>query len=93
MATSIGCLGENELGRGNLDVAETLLQDALAQMQQLGMTDSIAETNWDLAQLYRAENNPDLAQQHYNTAHQLYSQLGAAKDLEKIEQDWNNANP
>jgi hypothetical protein len=85
-------LGENELGRGNLDAAETLLQDALAQMQQLGMTNSIAETNWDLAQLYRAKNNPDLAHQHYTTAHQLFTQLGAAKDLEKIEQDWNNAN-
>ncbi|MBD2327322.1 tetratricopeptide repeat protein [Alkalinema sp. FACHB-956] len=85
MAVSIGCLGENELGRGNLDQAEVLLKDALAQMQQLGMTDSIAETHWDLAQLYHAKNNPKLAHQHYTTAHQLYSQLGAIKDLEKIE--------
>jgi hypothetical protein len=69
-----------------------VLQDALAQMQQLVMIDSIAETNWDLAQLYRAKNNPDLAQQHYNIAHQLYSQLGAAKDLEKIEREWGEAN-
>jgi tetratricopeptide (TPR) repeat protein len=85
--------GANELGRGNLELAESLLQNALVQLQELAMTDAIAETNWHLARLYRAKNNPDLAQQHYNTAHQLYTQLGAAKDLEKIEQDWNNANP
>jgi tetratricopeptide (TPR) repeat protein len=85
--------GANELGRGNFELAESLLQDALVQLQELGRTDAIAETNWHFARLYRAKNNPDLAQQHYNTAHQLFTQLGAAKDLEKIEQDWNNANP
>jgi tetratricopeptide (TPR) repeat protein len=89
MASSIGCLGENELGRGNLDAAEVYLKDALAQMQQLGMTWSIAETNWDLAQLETKRHNPTAAQTHYTTAHTLYTQLGAAKDLEKIEQEWN----
>jgi hypothetical protein len=59
-------------------------------MQQLGVTSSIAETTWDLAQLYRTKNNPELAQQHYDIAHQLFTQLGARKDLEKIEQAWNN---
>jgi tetratricopeptide (TPR) repeat protein len=85
VAIAIGCLGENELGRGNLDKAETLLKEALSQMQQLGMTDSIAETNWDLAQLYHAKNNPELAQQHYTIAHQLFTQLGAKKEIEKLE--------
>ncbi|MGI0492949.1 tetratricopeptide repeat protein [Alkalinema pantanalense CENA528] len=85
MAASMGCLGENELGRGNLDEAETLLKDALLQMQQLGMIASIAETHWDLTQLYHTKNQPELAHQHYTTAHQLFTQLGAIKDLEKIE--------
>jgi hypothetical protein len=58
-------------------------------MQDLGMIWHIAETNYDLAQLYRAKANPQLAQQHYTTAHQLFTQLGAMKDLEKIEQEWN----
>ena len=88
MATSIGCLGENELGRGNLDAAEPLLQEALAKMQELGMTWHIAETNYDLALLYRKRNNPELAQQYYNTAHQIFEQLGAAKDLERIDREW-----
>lgn len=88
MATSIGCLGETELGRGNLDAAEPLLQEALVKMQELGMTWHIAETNYDLAQLYRQRNNPELAQQHYNSAHQIFQQLGAAKDLERIEREW-----
>jgi tetratricopeptide (TPR) repeat protein len=93
MASSIGCLGENELGRGNFDAAESLFAEALTQMQSLGMTWHIAETNYRLMQLHHTKNNSELAQQHYNTAHQLFTQLGAAKDLEKIEQDWNNANP
>jgi hypothetical protein len=47
-----------------------------------------ANSNYGLAQLYRAKNNPVLAQQHYTTAHQLFTQLGAKKDLENIEKEW-----
>lgn len=54
------------------------------------MTWQIAETNWDLAQLYQQCNNPELAQHHYETAHQLFTQLGAKKDIEKIEREWEN---
>jgi hypothetical protein len=46
MAISICCLGENELGRGNLDTAEQLLTEALGKMQILGMTWDIAEVNY-----------------------------------------------
>jgi hypothetical protein len=42
-----------------------------------------------VAQPNRTKNNPDRAQQHYAIAHQLFTQLGAAKDLERIEQEWN----
>jgi tetratricopeptide (TPR) repeat protein len=90
MATSWGCLGENELGRGNLDKAEELLTQALTKMQELSMTYSIAEINWDLAQLYRQRNTLELAQHHYETAHQLFTQLGAKKDIERIEREWDN---
>jgi hypothetical protein len=48
------------------------------------------EYHWDLTQLYRAKDNPALAQHHYDIAHQLFTRLGAKKDLEKIEQAWNN---
>ena len=85
IATSIGCLGENELGRNNLDRSEVLLKEALSQLQQIGMTWHIAELNWDLCQLYDAKNNPELAQQHYTIAHQLFTQLGAMKEIEKLE--------
>ena len=30
-------------------------------------------------------NNPELAQQHYTIAHQLCTQLGALKEIEKLE--------
>jgi|GEM_PF-1818789 len=33
-------------------------------------------------------NNPELAQQHYTIAHQLFTQLGALKDIEKLEGRW-----
>ncbi|WP_293127856.1 tetratricopeptide repeat protein [Microcoleus sp. bin38.metabat.b11b12b14.051] len=88
MATSIGCLGEIEMLKGNLDAAEPLLQEALAKMQELGERAKLAEANYDLALLYRKRNNPELAQQHYNTAHQIFEQLGAAKDLERIDREW-----
>jgi tetratricopeptide (TPR) repeat protein len=89
MATSIGCLGENELGRGNLDKAEELLTDALKQMEEFGRKDGIAELNFDLAQLWQRRNNPDRAQHHYTIARDLYTQLGAAKDLDRIETAFN----
>jgi tetratricopeptide (TPR) repeat protein len=88
MATSWGCLGETELGRGNLDAAETLLKKALTAMEDLQMTWHIAETNWDLAQLYRAQCDEIQAQQHYLIAHKLFIKLGAKGDLARIEKEW-----
>ncbi len=90
MAISIGCLGDIELGRGNLETAEQLLTEALGQMQTLGMTWHIAETNYDLARLHRKRGNTEVAQQHYDTAHQIFQQLGAAKDLERIDREWHS---
>ncbi|MCD8486529.1 MAG: tetratricopeptide repeat protein [Desertifilum sp.] len=90
MAISIGCLGENELAKGNLDTAEKYLTQALSTMQELEMSQNIAETNYDLAQLWRKRGNPEKAQEYYTTAHQLYQQLGAVKDLERIEREWNS---
>jgi hypothetical protein len=48
----------------------------------------MAHSNYDLAQLYRATDNSTLAQQHYQTAHQLFTQIGAKKEVEKIEKEW-----
>ncbi|MEG4216593.1 tetratricopeptide repeat protein [Microcoleus sp. Pol14C6] len=90
MAKLIGCLGENELGRGNLDTAEQLLTEALGKMQKQGMTWHIAETNYDLARLERKRGNTEVAQQLYDTAHQIFQLLGAAKDLERIEKEWHS---
>lgn len=59
--------------------------ESLNQSTSLGMKDLMAETNGHLAQLYHAKNNPELAQQHYTIAHQLFTQLGAAKQIEKLE--------
>ncbi len=91
MAISLGCLGENELARGNLDTAEQLLTEALGKMQILGMTYEIAETNYDLARLERSRGNTEVAQQHYDTAHQIFQQLEAAKDLERIDREWHKS--
>ena len=66
-----------------------MLLDALARMEALQKTDGIAETNWDLAKLYRAKNSLSQAQSHFDRAHQLYTQLGAKADLAKIDREWN----
>ncbi|MBD0308923.1 MAG: tetratricopeptide repeat protein, partial [Microcoleus sp. T1-bin1] len=76
--------------RGNLDAAEPLLKESLAKLEELGEPSKIAEANYDLARLERKRNNPELAQQHYNSAHQIFQQLGAAKHLERIEREWHN---
>ncbi|MCT7969969.1 tetratricopeptide repeat protein [Laspinema sp. D1] len=89
IALSTRCLGENELGKGNLDAAEKYLTEALAQMEALRMTWHIAEANFDLAQLWRKRGNEEIAQEHYQKSHQIFQQLGAAKDLERIEREWN----
>ena len=89
MASLIGCLGKNEFGHGNLDQAEALLKQALSQMQQLGMVSEIAEINYDLAKLYRTKDNPTKAQEHYAIAHQMFTDLGAMKFVEKMEnEEW-----
>ncbi len=88
MEISWGCLGENELGKGNLNAAEQYLTEALADIEKLGMTWHIAETNFDLAKLWRQRGNEEIAQQHYEKSHQLYEKLGAMKDLKRIEREW-----
>jgi tetratricopeptide (TPR) repeat protein len=93
IATSWGCLGENELGRKNFTIAETWFKKALPVMEELQMAWNIAETNWDLARLYRAKGDDPLAQEHYTKSHQLFTQLGAQKELEKIETAWNTQKP
>jgi hypothetical protein len=54
------------------------------------MTWHIAEIHWDLAQFYQQRHNPKFVQHHYGTAHQLFTQRGANKDIEKIEREWEN---
>ncbi len=88
IATTLGDLGKNELSRGNLDAAKILLLKALPAREKLKMTASIAETNWDLAQLYRAQGDEKRAQGHYSTARNLYTQLGADRDVEQIDTEW-----
>ena len=90
IATSIGCLGELEMLRGNLDAAEPLLKESLGKLTELQQPSKIAEANYDLARLHRKRGNTEVAQQHYDTAHQIFQQLGAAKDVEKIEKEWHS---
>jgi tetratricopeptide (TPR) repeat protein len=81
-----GCLGETEMGRGNFDPAAAFFKEALAQQQTLQMTWHVANTHTHLMQLEQRRNNPDQSHYHYTTAHALFSQLGAQKDLERLQQ-------
>ncbi len=84
----MGSLGEVELERGNLDLAQQYLKDAEHRFKTLGALSGIAEVNYRLMQLEAKRGKPTLAQQHYEIAHQLFTQLGAKKDVEKIEKQW-----
>jgi tetratricopeptide (TPR) repeat protein len=88
MASSIGSLGEVELSRENLDSAETLLNDALQRCVDLGNLKVMAECNFRLAQVWQKREDLSIAQQYYNQAKTIYQQLGAIKDLERIEKEW-----
>lgn len=88
MAIYWGYLGENELYRGDLEAAETLLNRALTAMKDFQMTWEIAIINWRLAQLYRARDNEEKAQQYYAIAHALLTKMGAKGDLDNIEEGW-----
>jgi tetratricopeptide (TPR) repeat protein len=91
IAMAIADLAKIELGQGNLETAESLLRDALQQMESLVTKNAIAEVNWDFARLELRKSNHPLATQYYQTAHRLFSELGAAKDLERIESEWSMA--
>ncbi|WP_293360200.1 MULTISPECIES: tetratricopeptide repeat protein [unclassified Microcoleus] len=85
-----GCLAKNKVTQGNLEEAEQLLIAAFATMQELNMSYEIAEANYDLARLHRKRGNTEVAQQNYDTAHQIFQQLGAVKDVERIEKEWHS---
>jgi transcriptional regulator with XRE-family HTH domain len=74
-----------------LETIVNILHYFLRKFEGLGLGDCqfIAEVHYRLMQLEIKRHNPTAAQTHYTTAQTLYTQLGAAKDLEKIEQEWN----
>ncbi|QKQ75120.1 tetratricopeptide repeat protein [Nostoc sp. TCL240-02] len=85
---STGNLGEAEFYMGNFESAEKILEEALAKMQELCMVKHIALTNYRLAKLKHRCGNIKMAEAHYNIACQIYLNLGAIKELEKIEREW-----
>jgi hypothetical protein len=55
---------------------------------ELGDRFGIAEINFDLAVLEYKRGHREQAASHYAIAHQQLSQLGAQKDLERIDHEW-----
>jgi tetratricopeptide (TPR) repeat protein/Cdc6-like AAA superfamily ATPase len=82
--------GKHELRQGNFEDAETLLKKALTAMDDLQMVDSIAETSWDLMRLYQAKCDKSQAQKYHSISLDLFTKLGAKKDLEKVESEWSS---
>ena len=53
------------------------------------LANEVAWHGYDLAKLYRAKDNPTKAQEHYAIAHQMFTDLDAMKDVEKMEnEEW-----
>jgi tetratricopeptide (TPR) repeat protein len=81
-------LGDIERNRGNWDVAKSLYRQSLQLRTELGGLALIAEGDFDFALLEKQRGNMTLAQQYYDKAKTIYQQLGAIKDLERIEKEW-----
>jgi tetratricopeptide (TPR) repeat protein len=81
-------LGKVNLGKGYLDLAAQFLNKSLEQANQLKIPELIAEANYSFAQLWSKRGNLNAAQQSYDIAHQIFSQLGALSNLENIEREW-----
>ncbi len=93
IAISWGAIGEHELIKGNFEAAEECLNKEFTLMNDLHMYQHIATISWRLAQIYRSKQDHQKAQEHYEVAYQLFTQLKAKKDLERIEANWNSALP
>lgn len=81
-------LGEAEINAGNLEIAREVLQEALEIVSNRGMVKYLALTNYHLARLERFLHNMTLAQNYYVRACNILQSLGAARDLKRIEQEW-----
>jgi tetratricopeptide (TPR) repeat protein len=82
-------LGDIERNRGNWDAAESLYRQCLQLGTELGSLVLIARGNFCFALLKKQRGNLTLALQYYNQTKTIYQQLGAIKDLEHIEKEWN----
>ena len=87
-ATEKPYLANTEISLGNLERAENLLSEALPILTELGMMYEQGFANYVYARLEKQRGNLTLAQQYYDQSKTLYQQLGAIKDLERIEKEW-----
>ena len=90
MAEIWGLLGDIERNRGNWDAAESLYRQSLQVCTEIGNRAGVAMVSFDFALLEKQRGNLSLAQQYYDRAKTIYQQLGAVKDLERIETEWNS---
>jgi SpoVK/Ycf46/Vps4 family AAA+-type ATPase len=81
-------LGAAEIDAGNLEIAREILQKSLEIVEHCGMTKYIALTNYYLARIEYYSHNMDSAQSYYEIACITLQNLGAARDLRNIKQEW-----
>jgi predicted negative regulator of RcsB-dependent stress response len=81
-------LGASELNAGNFEVAREVLQQALQIVDEWGMIKYIALANYHLARLERSLQNTDLAETYFSTAYDIFLNLGATRELMRIQRVW-----
>jgi tetratricopeptide (TPR) repeat protein len=89
MAEMLGQVGYIEQNRGNWDEAERLFTQMLKLKEELGDRAGVATSHWWLMSLAKSRKNIDLARHHYTIARDIFTQLGAAKNLENLETGFN----
>lgn len=81
-------LGEAEIDADNLEIAREILQKALRIVNYCRMMKHFALTNYHLARVEKLCHNKDLSQIYYKNACDMLQNLGAARELNIIQQKW-----
>lgn len=81
-------LGEAVLNAGNPEVAREVLQEALKLVDRCGMMKHVASVNYHLARLERSLHNLDQANAYFTTACDILQNLGAKRELNRIQRSW-----
>lgn len=91
IATALVELAEIAIQQGQFDLAAQQLTRALDQLRTQPAIGDLARAEFRLAQVWQQHGDLSRAEIHRDRAREIYQQLGATKDLDRIETEWHQA--